>query len=132
MEAKRISHLFLAGEATAVSCTVAQLLNHEGVASLRQHDQGNGFCLEYDNEQITFADIETIISECGASLKHTRWTDFKYRIWAYRDKIVRDTYLGRLARQSMKQSTRDVFASSYSRKPHGCRDPKPTMWRKYF
>lgn len=140
MEAKRINrtitdcrrHLLLGGEATAVSCAVVQLKQLDGVLSLNQDDQGRDFIIDYDTRHVTFADIEHVIQQCGATLRHSRWHDLRYTLWAYRDKIVHDTYLGRLVRRNVQASTRQAFASTYSRKPHGCRDPRPTVWRKYF
>ena len=84
--------------------------------------------VHYQLSQITLADIEFVLRELGYHLDGSLMSKMKRALYAYTEETERANH----GYTSSQQSTRDVFIKQYQKRPHGCRDPRPSHWRDYL
>ena len=78
---------------------------------------------------ITLADIEFVLRELGYHLDNSLMSKMKRALYAYTEETERANHG---YSHSQDKSTRDVFIRQYQKRPHGCRDPRPSHWRDYL
>lgn len=78
---------------------------------------------------VTLADIEFVLRELGYHLDNSLMSKMKRALYAYTEETERANHG---YSHSQDQSTRDVFIKQYQKRPHGCRDPRPSHWRDYL
>ncbi len=83
----------------------------------------------YRLSEITLADIEFLLRELGFHLDNSLMSKMKRALYAYTEETERANH-GYSSSQG--QTTRDVFIKQYQKRPHGCRDPRPSHWRDYL
>ncbi len=83
----------------------------------------------YRLSEITLADIEFLLRELGFHLDNSLLSKMKRALYAYTEETERANH-GYSSSQG--KTTRDVFIKQYQKRPHGCRDPRPTHWRDYL
>ena len=84
--------------------------------------------VRYQLSEITLADIEFVLQELGYHLDGSLMSKMKRALYAYSEETERANH----GYTSSQQSTRDVFIKQYQKRPHGCRDPRPSHWRDYL
>ena len=85
--------------------------------------------VHYQLSQITLADIEFVLRELGYHLDGSLMSKMKRALYAYTEETERANHG---YKSSQGKSTRDVFIKQYQKRPHGCRDPRPSDWRDYL
>ena len=85
--------------------------------------------VRYHLSEVTLADIEFVLRELGYHLDNSIMSKMKRALYAYTEETERAN-MG--YNSSQGQSTRDVFIKHYQKRPHGCRDPRPSHWRGYL
>ena len=91
----------------------------------------NDLCLHisYDISHISLELIETVLQEVGFHLDNSLLIKIKRALYYYSENVQRDN-LGYV--EPDNNSTQKVFISKYQQREHGCRDERPTHWRKYL
>lgn len=84
--------------------------------------------VRYSLSEITLADIEFVLRELGYHLDGSIMSKMKRALYAYSEETERANH----GYTSSLQTTRDVFIKQYQKRPHGCRDPRPSHWRDYL
>jgi len=84
--------------------------------------------VRYQLSEITLADIEFVLRELGYHLDGSIMSKMKRALYGYSEETERANH----GYTSSQQSTRDVFMKQYQKRPHGCRDPRPSHWRDYL
>ncbi len=85
--------------------------------------------VRYFLSMITLADIEFVLRELGYHLDNSLMSKMKRALYAYTEETERANHG---YSHSQDKSTRDVFIKQYQKRPHGCRDPRPSHWRDYL
>jgi hypothetical protein len=85
--------------------------------------------VRYYLNKVTLADIEFVLRELGYHLDGSIMSKMKRALYAYTEETERANH-GYSSSQG--KSTRDVFIKQYQKRPHGCRDPRPSHWRDYL
>jgi hypothetical protein len=85
--------------------------------------------VEYHLLRITLADIEDLLEARGFHLDNGLLVKLKRALYHYTEETQR-TNLGCAKGES--NCTQKVFATSYKRRDHGCRDDRPDHWRRYL
>ncbi len=83
--------------------------------------------VSYDITQITFDEILYELSDNGFHIYNSLLAKLKQALYSYTEQTER----ANLA-ISQNLSTRNMFMKQYQRRPHGCRDQRPTHWRNYL
>ncbi len=91
----------------------------------------NNLCLHisYDIRHISLELVETVLQEVGFHLDNSLLIKLKRALYYYSENVQRDN-LGCV--ETDNNSTQKVFISKYQQREHGCRDERPTHWRKYL
>ena len=91
----------------------------------------NDLCLHisYDIRHISLELIETVLQEVGFHLDNSLLIKLKRALYYYSENVQRDNF-GYV--EPDNNSTQKVFISNYQQRKHGCRDERPTHWRKYL
>lgn len=85
--------------------------------------------VRYHLSKVTLADIEFVLRELGYHLDNSLMSKMKRALYAYTEETERANH-GYSSSQG--KTTRDVFIKQYQKRPHGCRDPRPSHWRDYL
>jgi hypothetical protein len=85
--------------------------------------------VRYHLSEVTLADIEFVLRELGFHLDNSLLSKMKRALYAYTEETERANH-GYSSSQG--KTTRDVFIKQYQKRPHGCRDPRPSHWRDYL
>ena len=85
--------------------------------------------VEYHLLQITLVEIEYILQLRGFHLDNGLVQKLKRALFHYTEETQRAN-LG--CQKGDANCTQKVFATSYKRREHGCRDDRPDHWRRYL
>ena len=99
-----------------------------GITNLYLADQ-HILQLSYDIRYITLKMVDDVLQEVGFHLDNSLLIKLKRALYYYTEDIQRDT-LGICKAPS--NCTQKIFISRYDKLRHGCRDERPTHWRKYL
>ena len=86
-------------------------------------------CVEYHLLVITLVEIEDLLQSNGFHLDNGLVQKLKRALFHYTEETQRAN-LG--CHQGDANCTQKVFATSYKRREHGCRDDRPDYWRRYL
>jgi len=100
----------------------------DGVHRLHVCDMGN-LHISYDLRLISLLIIEEALTELGFHLSNSLISKLKRALHHYTEETQRAN-LG--CCRNNDNCTREVFISRYQRIRHGCRDDRPTHWRRYL
>ncbi len=89
----------------------------------------NKLQIRYDVRKISLEIIDSALLEIGYHLDNSLICKLKRALFYYVEDIQREN-LG-ISREE-NNATRSVFVSRYQQLKHGCRDHKPSEWRKYL
>mgnify|MGYP001548596458 CR=1 FL=1 len=85
--------------------------------------------ISYDVMHITLEEIESILTEMGFHLDNRLIYRMKRALYNYTEETQRANHgIGK----SDQNTTQKVFIKRYQSVKHGCRDQRPTHWRKYL
>lgn len=103
----------------------------ENVLGVRQLEVPSDALLrvEYHLLEITLADIENLLEARGFHLDNRLIVKLRRALYHYTEETQRAN-LGCAKGES--NCTQKVFATSYKRRDHGCRDERPDHWRRYL
>jgi len=82
--------------------------------------------IHYDITHITLTDILAVLLEHGFHLDASITSKLKQALYQYTEETQRAN-MGITG----KHTTRDIFMTRHKRRPHGCRDHRPSHWRQY-
>ena len=85
--------------------------------------------VSYDIRYITLQALEEALIEVGFHLDNSLMSKLKRALYYYTEEVHREN-IGCL--QGKSNCTRDIFVNRYGRLQHGCRDERPSHWRKYL
>lgn len=85
--------------------------------------------VEYQLLEITLAEIEALLETRGFHLDNRLIIKLKRALYHYTEETQRAN-LG--CSKGESNCTQKVFATSYRRRDHGCRDDRPEHWRRYL
>ena len=85
--------------------------------------------VRYHLSEVALADIEFVLRELGFHLDNSLLSKMKRALYAYTEETERANH-GYSSSQG--KTTRDVFIKQYQKRPHGCRDTRPSHWRDYL
>lgn len=85
--------------------------------------------ITYDVLQITLEQIEGLLAEMGFHLDNRLLYRMKRALYYYTEETQR---ANNGISNSGSNNTQKVFAKRYQTLKHGCRDQRPTHWRKYL
>lgn len=85
--------------------------------------------VSYDIRKLSLRILEEALVDVGFHLDNTLMTKLKRALYYYTEDIQREN-LGCSAGQS--NCTEVVFVNRYERLKHGCRDERPSYWRRYL
>lgn len=85
--------------------------------------------VSYDLRFVTLQMIEEALVEVGFHLDNSLLSKLKRALYGYAEETQR-LNMGCAAEGA--SNTRDVFIDRYQRRPHGCRDTRPHVWRRYL
>lgn len=86
--------------------------------------------VEYHLSHICLHDIEGLLESQGYHLDNRLMFKVKRALYRYTEETQRAN-LG-CVKSGESISTQKAFATSYCRRDHGCRDDRPTHWRRYL
>jgi len=86
-------------------------------------------CVEYHLLVITLVEIEDLLQSNGFHLDNGLVQKLKRALFHYTEETQRAN-LG--CHKGDANCTQKVFATSYKRRAHGCRDDRPDYWRRYL
>jgi hypothetical protein len=86
--------------------------------------------VEYDLQRICLHDIEGLLESQGHHLDNRLMYKVKRALYRYTEETQRANL--HCVKSGESISTQKAFATSYCRRDHGCRDDRPTHWRRYF
>ena len=81
--------------------------------------------IQYDITHITLADILDALLDQGFHLDASITSKLKQALFQYTEETQRAN-MGITG-----HATRDIFMTQHKRRPHGCRDQRPSHWRHY-
>lgn len=87
-----------------------------------------GLHVSYDLQRVTLAMIETALIEVGFHLDNSLMCKLKRALYHYTE----DTQCINMGYHPDSKTTRDIYICRYQRLQHGCRDERPSHWRKYL
>jgi len=84
--------------------------------------------VRYDLRRITLNLIEGLLADLGFHLDNSLMSKLKRALYYYTE----ETECANLGCGAEHHAQEDIFISHYVRRPHGCRDLRPTHWRQYL
>ncbi|MDZ7751337.1 MAG: hypothetical protein U5S82_06670 [Gammaproteobacteria bacterium] len=84
--------------------------------------------LSYDVRYITLQDIEGALEGVGFHLDNSLMSKLRRTVWHYADETQRDN----MGCRNDSNCTARIFVNRYQRTTHGCRDDRPSHWRRYL
>jgi hypothetical protein len=90
----------------------------------------NRLVVTYDLRKVTFAELESALTEMGFHLDNSLMTKLRRALYNYSEDTVR-AYLG-MSPHCFGDCARKIFVNHYRNHAHGCRDPRPPHWRQYL
>jgi hypothetical protein len=114
------------GKAPAHSAMLL-LADVEGVIGLQP---ASATCLRvsYDLRILSLQITENALIEVGFHLDNSLFNKLRRSLYYYTE----ETQCENMGQVHDSQATRDIFIERYQRLPHGCRDDRPSYWRKYL
>ncbi|OOZ38617.1 hypothetical protein BOW53_14860 [Solemya pervernicosa gill symbiont] len=100
----------------------------EGVHHLRVSEKGT-LHISYNLQLISLKIIEDALIELGFHISSNLLNKLKRALYHYTEETQRAN-LG--CCRDNDNCTREIFINRYQRIRHGCRDERPTHWRKYL
>lgn len=85
--------------------------------------------VSYDIRHITLQALEEALTEVGFHLDNSLMSKLKRALYYYTEEVQREN-IG--CHRGKSNCTRDIFVNRYDRLQHGCRDERPSHWRKYL
>ena len=85
--------------------------------------------ISYDVMHITLEQIESILTEMGFHLDNRLIYRMKRALYFYTEETQR---ANQGVARGDQNTTQKVFIKRYQSVKHGCRDQRPTHWRKYL
>lgn len=111
-----------AGTAAELLADMAGVLSAEPVSATALE-------VSYDVFETTLLEIETMFDAHGLHVDRNLMYRIKSALYHYTEETQRAN-VG--CSRGESNCTRKVFAQSFEKRNHECRDPKPEHWRKYF
>ncbi|OOG22922.1 hypothetical protein B1C78_13125 [Thioalkalivibrio denitrificans] len=90
----------------------------------------NRLVVTYDLRDLTYAELESALTELGFHLDNSLMIKVKRALYNYTEDTIRAN-LG-LPNQCLGNCARKVFVNLYRQNKHGCRDHRPRHWRRYL
>ena len=90
----------------------------------------NLLVVTYDLRDVTFAELESALTELGFHLDNGLMIKLKRALYNYSEDTIRAN-LG-LPDQCFGNCARKIFINYYRQHEHGCRDHRPRHWRRYL
>lgn len=114
------------GEAPAHSAMLL-LADVDGIVGLHPV---SAICLRvsYDLRTLTLQITENALTEVGFHLDNSLFTKLRRSLYYYTE----ETQCVNMGHVHDSKATRHIFIERYQRLPHGCRDDRPSHWRKYL
>lgn len=114
------------GEAPAHSAMMI-LADVDGIVGLHPV---SATCLRvtYDLRKLSLQLTEGALIEVGFHLDNSLFHKLRRSLYYYTE----ETQYVNMGHVCNKKTTRDIFIECYQRLPHGCRDDRPSHWRKYL
>ena len=103
------------------------LADAPGIIRLYPHSETR-LQLSYDLRHVSLKIIETGLAEVGFHLENSIMCKLRRALYHYTE----ETQCMNMGCHPDSKMTRDIYIHRYQRLPHGCRDERPTHWRKYL
>lgn len=114
-------------ERDPATAAIVLLSNIDGIRDASRLDD-NAIQVRYDLRTITLNTIEDALQELGFHLDNSVLSKLKRALFYYAE----DTQLANLGYDHAEsKSTLEIFISRYSQRTHGCRDDRPSYFRRY-
>jgi hypothetical protein len=103
------------------------LADVDGITGLRP---ASATCLRvsYDLRVLSLQITENALIEVGFHLDNNLFNKLRRSLYYYTE----ETQCVNMGHVHHSKMTRDIFIERYQRLPHGCRDDRPSHWRKYL
>ena len=103
------------------------LADVDGITGLRP---ASATCLQvsYDLRILSLQITENALIEVGFHLDNNLFNKLRRSLYYYTE----ETQCVNMGHVHDSKMTRDIFIERYQRLPHGCRDDRPSHWRKYL
>jgi hypothetical protein len=128
IKVREISFSTLHPDSQQAHSAAALLVDVEGVTQV-EIDGDAALRVEYHLLQVSLAEIESLLESEGFHLDNRLVHKVRRALYRYTEETQRAN-LGCEAGDA--NCTQKVFATSYKRRDHGCRDDRPEHWRRYL
>lgn len=116
-----------AKDAAPAHAAMLLLADVEGIVGLHPV---SAICLQvsYDLRSLSLQITENALIEVGFHLDNSLFNKLRRSLYYYTEETQRVN----MGHVHDSKTTRDIFIDRYQRLPHGCRDERPSHWRKYL
>ncbi len=83
--------------------------------------------ISYDLRIVNLDIIETALKEVGFHLDNSLMSKLRRALCQFTE----ETQCLNMGYHTDSKTTRDIYICRYLRRPHGCRDERPSHWREY-